>query len=320
MNEENFVPVFVFTGFLESGKTTFIKNEWLKEDIFHDGSKTVLILCEEGVEEFNKEKLAKSNITLITLDDTSQFTEEFLFNIDKQYKPNNVIIEKCTSQTVEEMFSFDYPQDWGIADIVTLIDASTFDMYSKNMGKMMLQQYQYSSIVVFNRCDENTSKQKFRANIKASNPQASIYFQNINGDIEQFEGELPFDYNKDSIELEDIDYGLFYIDLMDNPQRYENKTITFNAQCVQPKGFPKTAFASGRKAMTCCADDVQFLKLLCLAENVKVPKFKPWDWLKITGIMNLHALPENPNEPMPVLTITKIEKSKPAQSELVYFS
>jgi uncharacterized membrane protein YcgQ (UPF0703/DUF1980 family) len=309
----------VFTGFLESGKTTFIREEWLREDIFNDGSKTVIIQCEEGVEEFNEWELNKSNINLVKLDDVSQFTQQFLEEINSKYKPNNVIIEKCTSQTIEEMFSFDYPEDWGIADIVTIIDASTYDMYAKNMGKMMLQQYQYSSIVVFNRCNENTSKQKFRANIKASNPQASVFFQGKDNQIEQFEGELPFDYNQDTISLEDIDYGLFYIDLMDNPQRYEDKTITFKGQCVQPNGFPKTAFASGRKAMTCC-DDVQFLKLLCLADNVKLPKFKDWDWFNVTGVMNLHALPENPNEPMPVLTITKLEKAEPAQTELVYFS
>lgn len=320
MNDEEYVVVFVFTGFLEGGKTHFIKNEWLREDIFHDGSKTVIIQCEDGVEEFNEWELNKSNISLVKLEDTSQFNEQFLKDINNKYHPNNVIIEKGSMQNVEEMFSFDYPENWQIADIITNIDASTFDMYSKNMGKMMLAQYQYSSIVVFNRCDENTSKQKFRANIKATNPQASVYFQDLNGNIEQFEGELPFDYNQDTITLEDIDYGLFYIDLMDNPQRYENKTITFKGQCVQPKGFPKTAIASGRKAMTCCADDVQFLKLLCLCDNVKLPKFKTWDWFKITGVMNLHALPENPDQPMPVLTLTDIQKCEPATTELVYFS
>lgn len=320
MNEEEYIVVFVFTGFLEGGKTHFIKNEWLREDIFHDGSKTVIIQCEDGVEEFNEWELNKSNISLVKLNDTSEFNEQFLKEINNKYHPNNVIIEKGSMQNIEEMFSFEYPEDWQIADIITNIDASTFDMYSKNMGKMMLQQYQYSSIVVFNRCDENTSKQKFRANIKASNPQASIYFQDLNGNIEQFEGELPFDYKQDTITLEDIDYGLFYIDLMDNPQRYENKTITFKGQCVQPKGFPKTAIASGRKAMTCCADDVQFLKLLCLGDNIKMPKFKDWDWLQITGIMNLHSLPENPDQPMPVLTLTEIQKCEPAQIELVYFS
>jgi uncharacterized membrane protein YcgQ (UPF0703/DUF1980 family) len=319
VNEE-YVVVFVFTGFLEGGKTHFIKNEWLREDIFHDGSKTVIIQCEEGVEEFNEWELNKSNISLIKLDDTSKFNEQFLKDIDSKYHPNNVIIEKGSMQSVEDMFSFDYPENWQIADIITNIDASTFDMYSKNMGKMMLQQYQYSSIVVFNRCDDNTSKQKFRASIKATNPQASVFFQDMNNNIEQFEGELPFDYNQDTIALDDIDYGLFYIDLMDNPQRYEDKTITFKGQCVQPKGFPKSAIASGRKAMTCCADDVQFLKLLCLGDNVKIPRFKDWDWLKITGVMNLHSLPESPDQPMPVLTLTNVEKCEPAQTELVYFS
>jgi len=320
MNEETFVPVFVFTGFLEGGKTNFIKNEWLREDIFHDGSKTVIIQCEEGIDEFDEKELAKDNISLIKVEKKEDFTQEFLEKVNKEYQPENVIIEKNCTQTIEEMFSFEYPETWEIADIITNIDASTFDTYSKNMGKMMLQQYQYSSIVVFNRCDENTSKQKFRANVKATNPQASVFFQNVDGNIEQFEGELPFDYNQDTIILEDIDYGLFYIDLMDNPQRYEDKTITFKAQCVQPQGFPKTAFASGRKAMTCCDDDVQFLKLLCLGENVKLPKFKDWDWFTITGKMNLHSLPENPDEPMPVLNITNIKKSEPAQTELVYFS
>lgn len=318
--EEEYVAVFVFTGFLESGKTKFINDEWLREDIFNDGSTTVIIQCEEGIEEFDTQDLEKKHIHVVTLDDKDDFTEEFLNKINKQYKPNNVIIEKNCTQTVEELFQFDYPEDWQIVDIVTVIDASTFDNYSLNMGKMMLQQYQYSSIVVFNRCDENTSKQKYRANIKTTNPQANVYFMDNDGNIEQFEGELPFDYNQTHIMLEDIDYGLFYIDLMDHPDRYEDKVITFKAQCVQPKGFPKTAFAGGRKAMTCCSEDVQFLKLLCISEDIKFPKFKDFDWYTITGKMNLHALPENPDQPMPVLTVMDIEKTEPAQTELVYFS
>ena len=44
------IPVYLFTGFLEAGKTRFIQ-ETLEDERFNAGERTLLLLCEEGVEE-----------------------------------------------------------------------------------------------------------------------------------------------------------------------------------------------------------------------------------------------------------------------------
>ena len=47
------IPVFIINGFLESGKTSFIKDTLASED-FNDGESSLVIVCEEGGEECGK--------------------------------------------------------------------------------------------------------------------------------------------------------------------------------------------------------------------------------------------------------------------------
>ena len=217
------VPVFVFTGFLESGKTSMV-HDWLAEEYFDDGRKTVVIVCEEGIVGYDKEKLAEKNISLIYVDKKEDFNEELMATINDQYEPANVLIEQNCMTKFEETFNINFPENWYIEDVVTSIDASTFENYMKNMGAMMNEQFKYSSLVIFNRCNENTKKANLRANIKAVNPPATVLFMKPDGTVEKADDILPFDFNADIIDIEDIDYGLWYIDVMENMQRYDGKT------------------------------------------------------------------------------------------------
>ena len=45
------IPVYLFVGFLESGKTKFIQ-ETFEDPNFDSGDKTLLLICEEGEEEY----------------------------------------------------------------------------------------------------------------------------------------------------------------------------------------------------------------------------------------------------------------------------
>lgn len=45
-------PVFVCTGFLDSGKTTLVKETLMEQEWIEPGL-TLLILCEEGEEEYS---------------------------------------------------------------------------------------------------------------------------------------------------------------------------------------------------------------------------------------------------------------------------
>lgn len=315
---EEDIAVFVFTGFLESGKTNAIK-EWLSDEYFDDGRKTVVIVCEEGIEDYDEKVLAERNISVIRIDSMEQFNSVFLKDIQEKYRPSTVMIEHSCSASLEDTFDIEFPESWYIEDVVTTIDSSTFDMYSKNMGKMMFEQYKYASLVIFNRCDENTKKVQYRANIKATNPMANIIFMNNDGEIENIKDIMPFDVNADVIEVSDIDYGLWYIDAIDNNNidKYSGKKIKFRLTALRPEGFPQNAFVAGRKAMTCCADDIALLKVLCL--NEKSVEIKNNEWYMILAEIEYRNGPE-PNQKVPVLNVLKAEHTDAPDVELVYFS
>ena len=49
------MPVYLFTGFLESGKTSFI-DETLADKRFNNGQRTLLLVCEEGEAEYDESR------------------------------------------------------------------------------------------------------------------------------------------------------------------------------------------------------------------------------------------------------------------------
>ena len=54
------IPIFIVAGFLDAGKTTFIKDA-LQKDGFSEKGKTLVILCEEGEIELTKDLLDTYN-------------------------------------------------------------------------------------------------------------------------------------------------------------------------------------------------------------------------------------------------------------------
>ncbi len=85
-------------------------------------------------------------------------------------------------------------------------------------------------MVVFNRCDEDSKRAEWRRSIKAVNRRAQIIFEMKDGSIapdENTEEDLPYDVNADIIELEDEDFGIWYVDASDMPDRYVGKKDSF---------------------------------------------------------------------------------------------
>ena len=65
------------------------------------------------------------------------------------------------------------------------------------------------------------------------------------------------------IDLEDDDFGLWYLDAMDNPEKYKGKTVRFTGQVYRGRAFANDLMVPGRFAMTCCADDIAFIGFVC---------------------------------------------------------
>ena len=306
---------YIINGFLEAGKTEFIKFT-LSQDYFRTKGNTLLILCEEGEEEYPAELMKRSNTDMILIEDEENMSIEQLKSIEKTYKPDRILIEWNGMWNFKD---FKMPDNWELCQQITIIDASTFPMYYTNMKSLLAEQIKGSEMIVFNRCDNVRDElPSYKRNVKAVNQKAEIIFEDANGEINEiFEEDLPYDLNQDEIVLGTEEYGIFYLDAMDHVERYEGKRVAFQALCMTPPDFPKGYFIPGRMAMTCCAQDMAYLGYACKYAPGQMP-VKDRDWIMLTAEVKKEFFPDYGKEG-PVLYATSIEKSREPKDAVVTF-
>lgn len=308
------IPIFLVTGFLEGGKTTFVK-EIFNDPEFAKNEKIALIVCENGMESYEDEFLKENNISLMNVN-KEDFTSSFLNECNKEHKPTKVIVEYNGMWQFDIIEKLNIPKDWQWAQVITPIDAATFESYMSNMKSLLIEQFKNSDLIIFNRCNENTDKLKFRNIIKAINARANIIFELENGEIDDSPLELPFDINANVIEFKDYDYGVWYLDATESPSKYEGKSVKIKGIAYTNPKYPKNVFAFGRNAMTCCADDISFLGLLCQSKNPV--NFKEKEWVEIEGVMHKQFIPQEQRE-VPFIAIKSCRTIEKVDEELVYF-
>lgn len=314
------IPVYLVTGFLEGGKTCFLK-ETLDSEEFTSTEKSLLIACEEGEEEYDDIFLKKVNTSLAVIEDQEELTSEKLEELQKKYRPDRVLIEYNGMWKLEDILNMDLPKDWTIVQIINIINAETFPLYLNNMRSVVMEQFTNADMIIFNRCEEDTPGASYLRNIKAVNRRGSVYFETKSGKPLEVEEELPFDLNADVIEIADIDFGVWYIDAMDEPKKYEGKTVKFKGLVYKGKKFPKGTFVPGRFAMTCCADDIAFFGFICKGgkENYEmVDDLENRDWVEITAKVKNEFCKEYMKKG-PVLYPVSIERTLKPKEELIYF-
>ena len=169
------VPIYLMTGFLESGKTSFL-NFTIGQDYFYIEGRTLLILCEEGEEEYDPELLKMSNTMVEILESEEELTTERLVAMDVLYQPERVIIEYNGMWLVSKFLQMELPKGWGVAQQITTVDASTFQLYMNNMKSIFMDMVRTSEMVVFNRCKESDPLATYRRGIKVANQRAEVIF------------------------------------------------------------------------------------------------------------------------------------------------
>ena len=195
--------VELFTGFLDSGKTTLI-NEALHSPDFLDYNQTLLIVCEEGDEEYDEAWLKKNGIIKYVVDEEEKLNEFFLEGLELNYRPDHVMIEFNGTWDLNRMLEMKLPPGWEIGAVLSTVDAGTAEMYLLNMRNMFLAPLLYSDLVIVNRTEDDTDKARIRRSIKVMNPRAQIVFENEDGEpVENTEEDLPFDLNAPVIEIDD---------------------------------------------------------------------------------------------------------------------
>ena len=306
-------PVYVINGFLESGKTEFICYT-LAQPYFQIKGRTLLIVCEEGEVEYDEKLLARSRTDMVVIDEEEDFNTSHLIELEKKYRPERIIIEYNGMWNFKNM---KLPWHWTVEQQITTVDASTFPMYFTNMKSLLAEMIRKSEMIIFNRCDGVEDLSVYKRNVKAINQQADIIFEDSQGEVNQiFEDDLPYNLNDPIIELDNQGYGIWYLDSLDNLDRYIGKTIQFTAMVLKPKEFPKGFFIPGRMAMTCCAEDMAFLGFAC--EYDKADTLTEKQWVKVTAKVDKEYFADYEGEG-PVLKAISVEQTKAPKEEVISF-
>lgn len=311
------IPVYVFTGFLESGKTRFIR-EILADPGFTSGEKTLLLQCEEGVEELSEDELLDYTTVAVPIESRAALNPAALKKLEQLHAPDRVLVEYNGLWKLEDLEAA-FPARWELYQIVTTVDASTFALYSNNLGPMMFEHITTADLVVFNRCTDALKDMLYQKNIRAMNPRAAIYLDSVDGSSEDYNQNmpLPFDVEADVIDITDADYGLWYIDAMGNPGKYDGKTVRFTGMVFRGEGVPVGYLVPGRFGMVCCAEDVSFLGFLCEYQGADTLQTR--DWVRVTASITVEALAQYRGEG-PVLHAVEVTPAQAPAEELVYFN
>ena len=315
------IPVYVFMGFLESGKTSFIQDT-LEEDYFNNGERTLLFACEEGMEEYDEELLKKTNTTLVYVEEEEDFNKDFLISEVLQYYPDRVIIEYNGMWSVERMMTEMDDTPLLVFQTIVTVNGETFDLYMNNMRSLAVEMYKIAEMVIINRCTAEMPRATWRRSIKAVNRRAQVLFESVDDDdMGEEDDTLPFDIEGDEIHLEDEDYGIWFVDAMERPEVYDGKTMVMKTRVFKSIRLPKGCFVPGRHAMTCCADDIQFIGYLCHTNHAKsstIKSLKNKMWVNLTAEVRIEYNKEY-GEEGPVLYAKRVEAAEPPVDELVYF-
>ena len=311
------IPVYVFTGFLDSGKTKFIQ-ETLEDSRFNDGERTLLLVFEEGEEEYDFSTYPAQNVYLEVLNQETVTTKE-LQALAKKYKAQRIVAELNGMQQVGDLY-MRLPEGWVVAQEVMFADASTFMAYNANMRNLVMDKLVGAQMVVFNRLEKGQDTMPFHKLARAANRKIDILYDYTDGttEFDDVVDPLPFDINAPVIELKDEDYALWYRDCTEEPEKYDGKTVKFKAQVAMLRRDKDKMFAPGRFVMTCCVEDIQFCGIPCRYDNPK--SLESRSWVMVTAKIGAEKHKLYKGDVGPVLTAIEVTKgATPADPDVCTF-
>ena len=310
------IPVYVFTGFLDSGKTKFIQ-ETLEDPRFNAGERTLLLVFEEGEEEYDFSTYPHQNIHLEVLDQQTVTTKQ-LQTLAKNCKAQRVVAELNGMQLVGDLYTR-FPENWVVAQEVLFADSTTFMTYNANMRNLVMDKLVGAQMVVFNRLEKDADTMPFHKVARAANRRIDILYDYTDGStsFDDVEDPLPFDINASIIEIKDEDYALWYRDVTEEPKKYDGKTVRFKAQIAMLRREKNGMFAPGRFVMTCCMDDIQFCGVPC--HFADAASLESRSWVMVTAEIAAEKHPLYHGELGPVLTALEVLPAQAAEQEVTTF-
>lgn len=309
------IPVYTFTGFLDSGKTKFIQ-ETLEDERFNSGERTLVLICEEGEEEYDPTSYPHKAVYLEVIDQETVTTEE-LDALQKKHHAQRVILELNGMQMIVPFYQ-KMPQDWELAQEVMFADATTILGYNANMRSLVVDKLSGAEMVVYNRMDKTADKMPLHKLARALNRRIDIVYDYTDGttEFDDIPDPLPFNLNAPVVEIQDDDYALFYRDITEEPKKYDGKIIRFKGQVARLKSDKPGMFAPGRFVMTCCEADIQFMGLPCKWADSRKLEMRSWVMVQAKVQVKHHPLFKGAG---PILTAIDISPAAAPQHEVATF-
>ena len=316
------IPVSLFVDFLESGKTKFIQ-ETMEDPNFDSGDKTLLLVCEEGEIEYDPKKFAFGGVHVAQIEDKSELTQENLTALEKKSGCGRVIIEYNGMWLEQELYDA-MPDNWLVYQCLATADGTTIKTYAGDsaMRSLLLDKIRGSELLVVNRAEavnDDESRQLIHKLVRQASRRCDIAYEFKDGSVayDDIPDPLPFDINAPVIDIPDDDYGIWYMDCQDEPQKYAGKTVKFLAQVGQSNRAGKNCFVPGRFAMTCCVQDIQFVGFPCSYDGYKALEQRAW--VKVTAKVGykFHNIYRGKG---PVLTALSVEPAEKPLNDVVTFS
>ena len=284
MSKTKDVPVYLFTGFLEAGKTKFIQ-ETLEDRRFCNGERTLLLVCEEGEEEYAPDQFADKSVFIHVVEEQSQLTSENLSRWVSETKAERVVIEYNGMWMLDLLYSA-MPEGWMVYQEFLFADSTTFLSYNSNMRQLVYDKLKSCELVVFNRFNGTMDKMEYHKIVRAVSRRCDIAYEYVGGKVEydDIQDPLPFDLEAPIVEIGDDDYAEWYRDMSEEPKKYEGKTVRFKCRALVRKKLPEKTFIVGRHVMTCCVEDIQFAGLVCQWD--KADTVQDDSWMILTATIN----------------------------------
>ncbi len=310
------IPVYLFTGFLESGKSTFIQDT-LQDKRFNSGEKTLLLVCEEGEQEYEPENFSGHNVTIRTLDGIEELTEENLEKWANESHCERVIIEYNGMWMIQTLYDA-MPRGWLPYQNMLFFDGRTFLNYNANMRSLVVDKLQDCELCVFNRLPDDADLSELHKIVRGVSRRTDIVYEYHDGKVvpDEMEDPLPFDIDAPVIEVADADFALFYRDLTEEPRKYVGKTVRTKVQAVTDKRFPDGHCAMGRHIMTCCVEDITYCPLVAkIADGMQIDNT---GWYIITAKIDMR-FSRMYGKKGPVFLLQSAEKAEPPEQKVATF-
>ncbi len=310
------VPIYLFTGFLEAGKSKFIA-ETMQDPGFNDGTRKILIIsCEEGEEELLPEMFG-DNVSFASFDDEQRLTPDRLSAMQKRAGAELIVVEYNGMWMLDRFYNA-LPDNFIVYQEIMIADSNTIISYNQNMRQLVVDKLTSCEMVVFNRTTPLTDRLPLHKLVRGVSRKANICYEDTNGEIDfdTIEDPLPYDMSAPVIEINDIDFAIFYRDMSEDFEKYNGKRVRFKGIVALDPSLPKGHYAIGRHIMTCCADDIAYRGLV--AKGTCGLSLKTRDWITVEGTLGVEYSKLYKSKG-PVITVESAKKAEKPIEEVATF-